>query len=261
MSNSLERIQIIGLHGNKKVDIRVSDNTLILVGENGSGKTTILRILFYFLSGNWLPLFQFRFDDITATIDGVEHKVTKKELVKNFKKIADRRLLRDLPSSVQFKIRELIETGQSDLVLKELQKMSEYYGIPLELIMNRIETLEEVSEVPNKKFKEDIDKIREAISAQILYLPTYRRIERELSSIFEEIGPEEFRRKKDRFRQRETDESFIELVEFGMKDVQKAIDRELGKLKEFARENLNSLHWSSVKDVKANHTNSFSALC
>lgn len=249
MSNSLERIQIVGLHGNKKVDIRVSENTLILVGENGSGKTTILRILFYFLSGNWLPLFQFRFDDIIATIDGIEHRVTKKELEKNFKRIADRRLLRDLPPSVQYRIRELIETGQSDQVLNELQRMSEKYRIPFDLIIDRIDTFEEIYEVPNKKFKEDIERIRQAISAQILYLPTYRRIERELSSIFEEIGPEELRRKKDRFRQRETDEGFIELVEFGMKDVQKAIDRELGKLKEFARENLNSLSLRYLGDV------------
>lgn len=80
MNNSLERIQIVGLHGNKTVDIKLRDNTLILVGENGSGKTTILRILYYFLSGNWLPLFRFRFDEIVATIDGREHKVSMKEL-------------------------------------------------------------------------------------------------------------------------------------------------------------------------------------
>ncbi len=249
MNNSMERFQIVGLHGNKTVDIKLRDNTLILVRENGSGKTTILRIFYYFLSGNWLPLFRFRFDEIIATIDGREHKVSMKELSKYFKKFADRRLLRDLPSPLQFKIRELIETGRPDQILIELQQMGELYGIPLEYMISRIEKLEGIPEEPSKKIKEDIEKIRQAISAQILYLPTYRRIERELNSIFEEVSPEDFRHRKERIRQRETDEGFIELVEFGMKDVQKAIDRELSKLKEFARENLNSLTLRYLGDV------------
>jgi len=249
MNNSLERIQIVGLHGNKTVDIKLRDNTLILVGENGSGKTTILRILYYFLSGNWLPLFRFRFDEIVATIDGREHKVSMKELSTYFKKFADRRLIKDLPPQSRFKIMELIETGRSDQVPFELQRMSEPYGIPLEYMINRIDKIDGMPEEPSKKIKEYIVKIRQAISAQILYLPTYRRIERELSSIFEEVSPEDFRYKKERIRQRETDEGFIELVEFGMKDVQKAIERELSDLKDFARENLNNLTLRYLGDV------------
>jgi predicted ATP-binding protein involved in virulence len=249
MNNSLERIQIVGLHGNKTVDIKVRDNILILVGENGSGKTTILRILFYFLSGNWLPLFQFRFDEIVAVIDGNEHKVTKKELEKNFEEFANRHILRDLPQPLRYRIRQLIKTGHSDRILIELQEMSEHYRIPLESLMQGIKAVDDIPESPNKKTNENIEKIRKAIPAQILYLPTYRRIERELSSIFEDVNPDDFHRKKDRFRRPETYEGFIELVEFGMKDVQKAIDRELGKLKEFARENLNSLTLGYLGDV------------
>ena len=119
MSTSLERIQIVGLHGNKTVDIKVRDNTLILIGENGSGKTTILRILYHFLSGSWLSLFQSRFDEIVATIDGTEHKVTRKGIMKNFK--IDRHLLGDLPAPIRHRVIELIETGQSDRIPIELQ--------------------------------------------------------------------------------------------------------------------------------------------
>jgi hypothetical protein len=130
----------------------------------------------------------------------------------------------------------------------ELQDLCDRYGIPLEFIMHRIERIEQSSGF-DRKLGEDIQKVRAAISAQILYLPTYRRIERELSSIFEDVDPDDFRRKKARFHQRETDEGFIELVEFGMKDVQTAIDRELASLKEFARETLNSLTWGYLGDV------------
>lgn len=55
--------------------------------------------------------------------------------------------------------------------------------------------------------------------------------------------------KEVRVQPHECDEGFIELVEFGMKDVQNAVDRELAKLKEFARENLNSLTLRYLGDV------------
>jgi predicted ATP-binding protein involved in virulence len=48
MCNTLDRFRILGLHGKKNIDVAISNNTLILVGENGSGKTTFLRILFHF---------------------------------------------------------------------------------------------------------------------------------------------------------------------------------------------------------------------
>ena len=122
------------------------------------------------------------------------------------------------------------------------------YGIPLEWLMHRIEMFEERHEGPND-INEKIQTVRSAISAQILYLPTYRRIERELGSIFEGVDPDDFRRQRGRFHPRKTDEGFIELVEFGMKDVQNAIDRELANLKEFARENLNNLTLRYLGDV------------
>lgn len=248
MNNQLERIKIIGLHGNKIVDIIVKDNTLILVGENGSGKTTLLRILFHFLSGHWLPLVQFKFEKIVATIKGNEYSLNRKELLKNFK-IMDHRQLRDLPTPIRERVMELIETGQSDRIPLEIQRFCDRYGISIDMIMNRIAMLDETHIVQNRKFSEEIKRVRDAISAQILYLPTYRRIERELGSIFEGIDIDDYRRLRGRINQRETDEGFIELVEFGMKDVQNAVDRELSSLKEFARENLNSLTLRYLGDV------------
>jgi predicted ATPase len=247
MRNSLERIQIVGLHGTKTIDIKIDDNTLVLIGENGSGKTTILRMIFYFLSGRWISLIPIRFDSIVATINGNEHRITRKELVSNFK-ITDRSL-RDLPSPIRERLIEIMRTGQFDQVPVEVKKFSERYGYPLDLIMRRIEMPDEMHEVLNKKIRQDIDIVRNAISAQILYLPTYRRIERELSSIFEGMDMDDVRRRKIRFPQHESDEGFIELVEFGMRDVQNAVDRELSSLKEFARENLNSLTLGYLGDV------------
>lgn len=50
MLNKIERVKISDLYGSKTIDAKIDDNTLIIVGENGSGKTTFLRILFHVMS-------------------------------------------------------------------------------------------------------------------------------------------------------------------------------------------------------------------
>jgi DNA repair exonuclease SbcCD ATPase subunit len=50
----IKRFEIIGLHGKPNFDFNLLFNPdlNILTGKNGSGKTTILKLLWYCLSGN-----------------------------------------------------------------------------------------------------------------------------------------------------------------------------------------------------------------
>lgn len=248
MDSTLERFRIIGLHGRKTVDVAISENTLVLVGENGSGKTTFLRILFHFLSGRWLPLIQFRFDSIVATIGGTEYKVSHDELVKAFKGF-DRRVLAEIPPSLRRRVMEHLEKGDLERVSVELARAGGRYSVPPDILLRQMEFFEVQPRGAKKELQETINRIQEAIRAQVLYLPTYRRIERELSSIFEGVDPDDFRRHRTKLRQNESGEAYIELVEFGMKDVQQAVDRTLERLKEFARESLNNLTLRYLGDV------------
>ncbi|MGR3976415.1 AAA family ATPase [Acinetobacter sp. 1207_04] len=76
----LERFSIHGLNGEYNVDLKVVDNKKIIVAENGSGKTTILNILYLFLTGNE-KIFNYDFYYIEIVVNGESFKYYK-ELLK-----------------------------------------------------------------------------------------------------------------------------------------------------------------------------------
>lgn len=45
----INSFRINKLHGCLNYELKLKDNTLILIGENGSCKTTIIKVLFYTL--------------------------------------------------------------------------------------------------------------------------------------------------------------------------------------------------------------------
>jgi len=137
---ALHSISIQGIHGNpqKRIEAAIRDNTLIIVGENGSGKTTFLRILFHFLSGRWLALIQFSFETITVKIDSEEFIVTRAELSRGMEKL-DRRFLQRFPPNLRRRYMQLIETGQVDRVAAEMEKMGMHVRFPAELFVHQPE--------------------------------------------------------------------------------------------------------------------------
>jgi ABC-type cobalamin/Fe3+-siderophores transport system ATPase subunit len=49
---------IRGLYGYRDITIPIRDNKIVLVGVNGLGKTTIINLLYFFLSRQWYQLFE-----------------------------------------------------------------------------------------------------------------------------------------------------------------------------------------------------------
>ena len=248
MNGTLDRFVVAGLHGKKNIDATLRDNTLILVGENGSGKTTFLRILFHFLSGRWFALRQFKFDYITATLGGKEVKLSYESLSKGFERI-DQRYLASMPPNVRRRFMDWVSAHGVAEMPADLERWLHRTGIPWEAVVNQLQLFEDNPRGPRKELQAAIQFVRDSVSAQILYLPTYRRIERELESIFEGIDLDDVRRGRARLRTGESENTFIELVEFGMRDVQQAIDQALSGLRDFARENLTTLTFRNLGDV------------
>ena len=68
----MRSFKIQGLHDSKTVSIHFNNAVNIFVGENGVGKTTVLNILYYLLSGNYIELKKINFTTISIGFDEQE---------------------------------------------------------------------------------------------------------------------------------------------------------------------------------------------
>ena len=62
MQAQLKRFCVVGLHDRRTIDVHIEDNKLILVGENGTGKSTFANLIYFFLTRQWRRLHEYRFE-------------------------------------------------------------------------------------------------------------------------------------------------------------------------------------------------------
>jgi len=208
----LKSFKVEKLHGLYDFELRFQDNTLILVGENGSCKSTLMKMLFYVLSCQWLKLAQYKFEIITISInrqDDIEINRSALDYSKSDQRIAQ------LPPS----IKNLVLQEES-LSIIEMECFK--YGFPFQYILQIMNSIHK----GNTNLKEKSEQIRNATQGiHILYLPTYRRIEQELSVVLSSrfdsnnIDKEIFLRNT-RNRRANSNSNYSEIIEFGMGDVE-----------------------------------------
>lgn len=247
----LTQFKITKLHGQQDYTLKFTDNRLIIVGENGAGKTTVLRMCFLFLSGQWYDLLQYNFNSVSVRLNRQSITITKEEL-KNENHIRQLDNIGRRPSigrEIQ-RIAQRIALGE-EIDGDEIESMSDRYGISRHRLLNEILNLKD-RHLRKKMTKQDeqLEVLQSYLSTcHILYLPTYRRIEQELCNIFDYPDLNEFRRHQRMMHQRHNNQFHTELVEFGMDDVKKTKDKKLEDLKEFTRAKLNALTLGYLRDV------------
>lgn len=246
--SSISRFEIKNLHGSKNIDLKLVDNTLILVGENGAGKSTVLQLFYYLLSGQWSSMAKYQFESVSMTIQKKKYTLQYADIKKSFRNI-DRHMLTRLPPSARHRIMDLLEQTEGRLVTPELERICERYGIPVHYLLRELDLFEPSSGKKSEPFRQALDGIRKSLNAQLLYLPTYRRIEQELSLIFKGLDERELRNREKLLSDQKKENTFVELIEFGMKDVDDAINETRKELDSFARESLNNLTFGYLGDI------------
>ena len=164
----------------------------------------------------------------------------------------DNRFLRRLPPPIRLRLQEIIFRGDKQLTMPELEMLCEKYDVPFHFVLEEMNFYGENKSNPhNKKLAEFGQHIQSEMNVTILYLPTYRRIEQELGLIFKDLDEDKLRSRDRRhyLNSRNKASNYLELIEFGMKDVDSAIRSTLEELKDFARENLNKLTLGYLSDV------------
>lgn len=250
---NIEEIHIEGLFGEHDYHIPIEDNKLILVAENGSGKTTIVNIIYYLLTRQWNKLLRYNFTSLAVIVDHKEFKISRDEMdILNSPKI--QKYFKRYPNSIKEKLSDLLLNIDPFEIIKHPYKFeytADRFGIPSHLLF---EISNALSHEQLSLFNEILPKRGKALSnlidSQILYLPTYRRIEQDLKNIFPDLESDidKYRKRK---RHREPNEgSYVELVEFGMEDVEEKIKQRLYELKEDLNNKLkNNLTGGYLKDV------------
>lgn len=219
----------MGLHGDRDVSVEFDSPVKIIINENGAGKTTVLNALYYTLSCNWHKLSQVSFDTITLTFNDGRDAVVKADAFynRNDDLIEVAQYLQNKMHPMEYQeLVEYINISSAPTTSRRVSDVSERYRIPVENIVEslRFRRLRRRSSGFSKELEETGRVIHSAFPYQILYFPTYRRVEEDLQS----LGYVE-----KSLQRNET------LIQFGMDDVKQRFERITSEIRD------SSVEWYS----------------
>lgn len=229
----LKRFKIDGLFGYKTVEIVFGHPILILIGENGYGKTTILNALNYTIQGCYKELLEIKFNSIEIQIEDNSYGFTKEQLQEYYDYLqsdAERH------SFVRLLQNELNPSEFEQLCTLVSQNKRNISSIAVSPIIKRYPDSILFQEVKNYLGREKrIGVFRsmkshiESLNYNILFKPTYRRVEADLNAAF---GIEQRRGSRAIIETDEEQQNYAAtIIRFGMKDVKKMIRKVTDNIK------------------------------
>jgi len=219
MDRIIKRFSISGLYGERDVDINFQNNIKIIVAENGYGKTTVLNALYALLSGDVLRLRKIEFNSIQIEFSDNSKFTLKSSDIKLTAEIfKDNPLFDHLTRRVgEPATLELFESFtvypkkfKDSKLIKSISKSADVSTYHL---ASMIETLHSEDQFKVKrKAHEILSSIKSKFPYNIVYLPTYRRVEQD----FKDLGLDEevnsFHDHSVNFGMRDVDERFKEIT-------------------------------------------------
>lgn len=241
---NLESITIVGLFGRYDIHIKFDRQVNIFIGENGLGKTTILNCIYFVLEKNFSRLANMQFSEIRIKFKKEKqvYKVTIED-IREYNKPKDGKPYMYLTGQDMY-INETIERIMSRYQYDDLEirfnldqiayELARRLDFPLSMAKNQVMRYLTDSRIDYKSNrsgnKNNVEQLKKAISKnvshRIIYLPTYRRIEDDFTSL--NIRGEEFNKTE-------------QLIRFGMSDVQNSIERILDNIRSLAMQGFTSM--------------------
>ncbi len=177
----ISKIEIKNLFGNRSYTIELMENKLILVAENGGGKTTILKMTYFFLTKKWDSLSKFPFSTMGVTID-------KKEYFYDNNKIeieTPLTIIENVSSEYPIKndLLKIFKNNNFDVLKKQPYVIER---IEMDNYWRQGQLLEVIDKIRNISEPRSI--YPEFEEFPVMYLPTYRRTENEFLNIFSNLN-------------------------------------------------------------------------
>lgn len=215
----LTKFAIYGLWGERNYELEINDEKLIVVGENGTGKTTVMRILFYCLACRWGNLVDENFKRIEITFDSETKGFEYEQIGKSELYEVSEEWIEKLPMMIRRRIEFNFEQKyRPDELLSIIQSLD----LPEEYCVEEIEYLQKCNEKIPESIREITEWIAENLQYQIIFYPTYRRFENNYRQI---------ERMPRRYRDRNYERNVI-VSQSGMSDVDNKIKEKIRAIKE-----------------------------
>lgn len=230
----IERFSIFALHGERDVSITFDKDKpyKILVSENGYGKTSILNAFYSILSNDIKKLTNINFEKIEIKFFNKEKSyfILRKDLLSNIEKRINRGSSRYYIDRFNDSDRQsLIDSILSDDLLQASQIIRNNMDLPISLRRNAQDfafdlyrsikhTSDDLFYESNQRYRKALDDIFKIINdhkLNLLYLPTYRRIEESFDNLYQGNKSEKIPLKS---------------INFGMGDVEHKITELTGKI-------------------------------
>jgi AAA domain, putative AbiEii toxin, Type IV TA system len=266
------QFEIIGLFGNRDVLLPIDSDALILVGPNGIGKSSVTNIFYFFISRQWSRLAEYDFSEVALWFGDEEIRAARADIT-GLSQLD--RVVANIPQSSR--VSGYLEKLRAEGLLEEFlltrklsmqsrERIASLLSMPIDEVrhlqmsmMRRFSSFEEddIFSAPRINVEKALTQM---ISGRTLYLPTYRRIEKDLKDIFPDL--------EDRLRSSSRPGSplafarsaqhYVDLVSFGMEDVRSNIDLKSRFLRDYSLSQFNDLSGLYLRDVIKGTADSYS---